>query len=323
MKILTILIFSGDRFCVKYLLSDIVLLKKKQKNLDVAVVEWSKNKKILLKKKKIYSHYRKKIKNFNLYYDTGNWEFKYKKFINNFNSKYILLIGDDDRINVGNFIKIFKHLKLNYSGITVSFQNFRNEEEICETKNFFLSNLIRSFNIFKDFHRIGFTSCQIIKTDLINKIFNQEKNNLLTTQFPQNFIILKIIKTFDNWKVSNLNCIYNRIDSLDLFVERPKRILERLKTEYTGYFVPLINNYSHLSLDKLKKIYTTIFFKNIMSWWFLSLKYCGKNVTFLNLKSNRNIIEEPLFIKIILFFFYITPIWALILIKNLRRIFIK
>ena len=29
----------------------------------------------------------------------GNWEYKYPIFINKFKSKYILLIGDDDRIN--------------------------------------------------------------------------------------------------------------------------------------------------------------------------------------------------------------------------------
>ena len=43
-----------------------------------------------------------------------------------FNSKYILMIGDDDRINIANFKKIFKYLSLNFSGMTFSFQNYKN-----------------------------------------------------------------------------------------------------------------------------------------------------------------------------------------------------
>jgi hypothetical protein len=50
MKILTILIFSGDRFCIKNLLNDIVKLDNK--NIDIKVVEWTEKKKILIKKKK-------------------------------------------------------------------------------------------------------------------------------------------------------------------------------------------------------------------------------------------------------------------------------
>ena len=38
-----------------------------------------------------------------------------KNIYNKFKSKYILLIGDDDRINVDNFKKIFKYLEFDYS----------------------------------------------------------------------------------------------------------------------------------------------------------------------------------------------------------------
>ena len=189
MKILTILIFSGNRFCIKDLLSDIVKLNNK--NIDIRVVEWCNNERILKKKNCIYSHFVKKIKNFSVFYEEGNWEFKYLKFINKFNTKYILIIGDDDRININNFKKIFKYLYLNFSGITLSFQNFFNIKQLGAVKNF-SSDTIRPFDIDTDLNKIGFTSCQIIRTDLINKIFNKVKKNLLLTQFPQNFIILKI-----------------------------------------------------------------------------------------------------------------------------------
>jgi hypothetical protein len=320
MKILTILIFSGDRFSIKDLLSDI--LKLNNKNIDTRVVEWTNKKKILNKKRDIYLYFNKKIKNFSVCYDKGNWEFKYLKYINKFNSKYILIIGDDDRINIDNFKKIFKYLNLNFSGLTLSFKNFSNIKELEEVKNF-SSDTIRSFNIDTDLSRIGFTSCQIIRTDLINKIFKQVKKNLLLTQFPQNFVILKIIKKFNNWKISNLECIHNHAGNIDSFIERPKTILLRLKSEYRGYFIPLFNNFSNFHRNKLNKIYKQIFFKNIMSWLFLSLKYCGKKITFDNIKKHREIIEEPALIKIVLFLFYICPIFILNFMRIFRRVFLK
>ena len=55
MKILTILIFSGDRLTIEQLLDDIEKLK--EFNIDVVIVEWTKNKKNLNKKTKIYKKY--------------------------------------------------------------------------------------------------------------------------------------------------------------------------------------------------------------------------------------------------------------------------
>jgi len=320
MKILTILIFSGDRFCIKYLLNDIAKLDNK--NLDVKVVEWTEKKKILIKKKNIYLNFYKKIKNFSVDYEHGNWEYKYSKFINKFNSKYILVIGDDDRINVSNFKKIFKYLNSNFSGITLSFQNFTRRKEIKKFKNF-SSNVIRPFDIYTDLNKIGFTSCQIIRTDLINKIFKKVEKSLLRTQFPQNFIILKIIKKFNNWKVIDLKCIHNHIGNIDYFIKKPKRILTRLISEYEGYFVPLKENYFNFSKNKLDKIYKKIFFKNILSWLFLSLKYCGKKITYITIKKHREIIDEPLLIKVTLFLLYITPVFILNFMKIFRRMIVK
>ncbi len=133
-----------------------------------------KNKKILNEKKNIYFHYNKIIKNFNVQYQICNFEFKYKKFINKFNSKYILMIGDDDRIHINNFKKIFKYLNSNFSGITFSFKIYKNKENFKDEGNF-SSHSIKSFNIDNDLSNIGFISCQIVKTDLINKIFEDEK----------------------------------------------------------------------------------------------------------------------------------------------------
>ena len=272
MKILTLLIFSGDRFTIKGLLDDIAKLN--QSNINVTVVEWCENKKILEKKFKLYSLYEKKIKNFKVYYQKGNWEYKYPIFINKFKSKYVLLIGDDDRINIKNFEKIYKYLKLNLAGLTLSFANFRKNRDLKSNKKE-SEDKIRSFNIFKDIHKIGYTSCQIINNKYISKVFNSEKKYLSKTKFPQNFLILKIIKKYKNWKILSLNCIYNRVGSLD-YVFKDEELLIRLKSEYLGYLIPIKKYFKNLKPHQLKKIYINIFFKNILSWWYLSLKYQGK-----------------------------------------------
>lgn len=283
-------------------------------------------KKKFRKKKIVYLEFRKKLSNIKVYFQKiqkGNFEFKYAKFINKFKSKskYILLIGDDDRIDIKNFIKILKYLKKNFSGITTSFQNFKNFSK-NKKKDCSAITKINTFNIFNDLSKIGFVSCQIIKTDLIKKIFKYEKKDLITTQFPQNFIILRIIKEFSNWKVTNLKCIYRNITLYNSFL-KPEYLLTRLKSEYTGYLMPLKKNYSHFSYEKLAKIYKKVFFENIMSWFFLSIKYCGKKRTFEKMVKPRKVIKEPFLIKIILFFFYLFPIQLLNLCRILKKIFHK
>ena len=101
MKLLTIIIFSGDRFIVKKLLNDLVKISNNQMN--IVVIEWSENPDILKRKKILYKNFKSKIKNFKTIYQFGNWEYKYTKFINKFSSKYVLVIGDDDRIKKKKF----------------------------------------------------------------------------------------------------------------------------------------------------------------------------------------------------------------------------
>ena len=323
MKILTILIFSGNRLSVKDLLGDIVKLS--QFNINIKIVEWSENQKILKEKKKLYFNFKKKIKNLKVYYQKdhqrGNFEFKYSMYINKFNTKYIMMIGDDDRINIKNFKKIFKYLDFNFSGITTLFKNYKNKKDL-KKNDLNQTDILRPFNLYNDVHRIGYISCHILKTDLIKKIFEKEKKYLLTSRFPQNFIVLKIIKKFNNWKVSNLKCIYNNAENIDFFIKKPEDILIRLKSEYIGYLSPLIKNYSNLNKHKINKIYIKIFYKNIMSWLFLSLKFLGKNKTFENIREVRNIIKEPYIIKIILIFIYICPIFLLNILRILRKVIV-
>jgi len=326
MKKLTILIFSGDRITIKGLLDDIVRLR--DFNLNVRIVEWSTDKKNLIQKNKIYKIY-KKIINLKVYYDYGNWEYKYKKYINKFKSKYILLMGDDDRLNVNNFKKIFKYLELNYSGITLSFKNFQNIKQIKKYNNENSNDInnISPFELKHDLKKIGFTSCQIINVNLINKVYEKEKNYLLNSKFPQNFIILSIIKNFNNWKVFNQKCIYNRGGNLEIFNLNKKDLIkyfnikDRLKSEYLGYFFPLKKNFSNLSKYEISEIYKDIFFNNIVSWLYLSIKFIGKKKTYKNIDKVRRILNEPFIVKITVVLFYLCPIFFLDIIRIFRKFF--
>jgi len=320
MKILTILIPSGDRLHVKDLLDD--LSKIDHKFLNIKVIDWTENKKILYEKKKIYSYFKKKNNNLKIFFQKGTSKFKHDeritKFYNN-KSKYILFISDDDRICLQNFPKILKYLNFNYSGLTLSFKNFKTYEDL-KKNNLQKKILIKNFDIYKDINKIGFISCQIIKANLIHKVFKEEEKDLLISHFPLNFIILKIIKDYQNWKIINLNCIFNRVGNLEYYNQNNDNYLIRLKSEYLGYFIPIKKNFENLGSHKLKKIYKIIFFKNIISWLFLSIQNCGKFKTYKKIKNFRNIIAEPLIVKFVLIIFYISPVFLLQFVKQLRKI---
>ena len=329
MKILTILIFSGDRLSIEELLEDVAKLKKFE--ISIRIVDWTKDKKKLEKKKKIYSNYKKKINDFKIQYDFSNsWKARYKKYVNIFKSKYILIIGDDDRINILNFKKILNLLKYNYSGITFSYKSFQKNHEILKYYRYKIDNYsVRPFNLKNDLKKIGYISCHIIRTDLIARIFENEKKYLMKTFFPQNYIILGIISKFNNWSVSNLECIFNRSGSLNIFklsqkkLENYLNISSRLKSEYLGYLHPLKRNFTKLNENQFNELYKDIFFNNILSWLFVSVKFIGKKKTFNNINNIRNIIKEPIQIQFILKFIYICPIILLDLLKFFRKFFRK
>lgn len=318
MKTLTLLIFSGERFTIRSLLNDITKLNNL--NLNVVVVEWSEKKTILRKKIKLYNSYKKKIKNFKVYFQKGNFEFKYQMFINKFNSRYILLIGDDDRINYKNFEKINKYLKFKFSGITLSFDNFKSDRDLKINQNKKESiDKIRSFDLFKDFHKIGYISCQIINVKYIRNILDKENKYLSKTQFPQNFLILKIIKKFKNWKILELSCIHNRVGNLKSYDKNKDDLLIRLKSEYSGYFIPVKKYFTNLKHSQLNNIYKNIFFKNILSWIFVCIKHHGKVKTFKYINEVRKILNEPFIIKLCMIFIYICPIFLLNILRIFRR----
>ena len=87
-----------------------------------------------------------KLKNFKIYYQKGNWEIRYLKYMKKFNSKYTLLIGDDDRLNINNFSKIFKYLNYDFSGITLSFNNYQNNDESIKYKKKYLNLNAKDIN---------------------------------------------------------------------------------------------------------------------------------------------------------------------------------
>ena len=60
MKLLTVIIFSGNRLYISGLLEDIS--KINQKHLNVRIIDWAESETILKEKKKIYLKFKKKNK---------------------------------------------------------------------------------------------------------------------------------------------------------------------------------------------------------------------------------------------------------------------
>ena len=100
-------------------------------------------------------------------------------------------------------------------------------------------------------------------------------------------------------------------------------LLIRVKSEYLGYFIPIKKYYSSLKDNEICKIYNHIFFKNIISWLFLSIKYFGKKKTFENIRNERKIFKEPLIVKLFLLMMYLSPFFLINLLRIFRRIFLK
>ena len=140
------------------------------------------------------------------------------------------------------------------------------------------------------------------------------------TGYPQNFIILKIIKHFNNWKILNLTCIKKSPADVKLY-KKSDLLEKRLKEEYTGYLKPVKQNFNHYPKKRLDSIYSKIFFTNIISWLYICIKIYGKKQTFDGIKSVRNIINEPFKIKLTLLLIYYLPLTFLKFIKIFRKKF--
>ena len=104
------------------------------------------NRDILFEKEK-YIEFRKKLKILKFIFKKETLSINIQMFIYKFNSRYILVIGDDDRINTKNFNKIFKHLNSDFSGITTSFTNFKEDKDlrVYKIKNLLIK--LRSFDL--------------------------------------------------------------------------------------------------------------------------------------------------------------------------------
>ena len=109
-------------------------------------------------------------------------------------------------------------------------------------------------------NKIGFTSCQIINVKYLSKILKRKKI-FTKNKVSQNFLILKLISKYKNWKISDLNCIFNRLGKFDdKWIN--DNLITRLKSEYLGYLIPLKRYFPYLDKKILIK-YTYIFFLKI------------------------------------------------------------
>ena len=310
---LTIIIFTNNNYeYLSALLKDIF-----DEKINIWIVDYGRN------PNKIKINFLKK-KNIKFIFDNNSVSFgnRYYKYIKLVKTKYVWFIGDDDRLKKTYLSNLLKFIKTkNNSGFTLSYQVFENDNQINNNLKIKKSTKkieSKNFEILNDIHNLGMLSIQIINVDHVKKIENTlNKKILLRYGYPHVYIILKIIKKFNDWQKINNKIVYYRLSKKKIL---PKDILKRLDIEFKGYLLPIKEIYNN-SLKK--KLFKKIFIKNIISWIFFSIQNVGKKRTFKIINSNNNICPNSktiFFIKIIVF---LIPVKFIILIKKIKNLLFK
>jgi hypothetical protein len=165
-----------------------------------------------------------------------------------------------------------------------------------------------------DIHNLGMLSTQIININCFKKIENTlDKKILLKYGYPHVYIILKIIRKFNDWQKIRNTIVYYRLSKKKLSA---KDILERLDMEFKGYLLPAKEMYENYSY---KKIFEKIFYRNIVSWILLSIQYAGKLRTFKILNNNNSISPNGMLIFLVKMLILLIPIKLVIILKKIKK----
>jgi hypothetical protein len=305
---LTIIIFTNSNYIyLSSLLKDILHTKN-----NIWVVDYGNNPNKTNPFKK---------KNIKLILDSKSVSFgkRYYKYIKLVKTKYVWFIGDNDRLKKEDFKKIIKFIKdKKTSGFTLSYKVFEEDNQINnKTKLKKLTKKIESTNlkILDDIHNLGMLSTQIINVNCFKKIENTlDKKILLKHGYPHVYIILKIIREFNDWQKIKNKIVYYRLSKKKIPI---KDILKRLDMEFKGYLLPakeLYENYFY------KKIFKKIFYRNIISWILLSVQYAGKLKTFKILNNNNSISPNSMPIFLVKIFILLIPIKLVFILKKIKKI---
>ena len=306
---LTIIIFTNSNYIyLSSLLKDILHTK-----INIWIVDYGNN------PNKIKIN-RLKRKNIKLIFDSKTVSFgeRYYKYIKLVKTKYVWFVGDNDRLINVDLKRIIKFIKVKKSsGFTLSYKVFEEDNQInnkTELKK--LTKKIESTNLemLDDIHNLGMLSTQIININCFKKIENTlDKKILLKYGYPHVYIILKIIRKFNDWQKIRNTIVYYRLSKKKLSA---KDILERLDMEFKGYLLPAKEMYENYSY---KKIFEKIFYRNIVSWILLSIQYAGKLRTFKILNNNNSISPNSMLIFLVKMLILLIPIKLVIILKKIKK----
>jgi hypothetical protein len=304
---LTIIILTNSNYDYLFkLLKDIW-----NEEINIWIVDYGKN------PNKIKINFLKK-KNVKLIFDNKELSFgnRYYKYIKLAKTKYVWFVGDDDRLkkkNLSNLVKFIKKKK--NSGYTLSYKVFENDNQINDNLKIKKSTKkieSRNLKVLDDIHNLGMLSAQIINVDCFKKIEKTlNKKILLRYGYPHVYIILKIIKKFDDWQKIMNTIVYYRLSKKKIL---SKNILKRLDIEFKGYLLPIKEIYNN---RLYKKLYKKIFIKNVISWIFFSIQNAGKKRTFKIINNNNKICPNSVTIFFIKVMILLLPIK---LIKPFKKI---
>ncbi len=291
---LTIIILTNSNYDYLFrLLKDIW-----NEKINIWIVDYGKN------PNKIKINFLKK-KNVKLIFDNKELSFgnRYYKYIKLAKTKYVWFVGDDDRLKKKHLSNLIKFInKKKNSGYTLSYEVFENDNQInnnLKIKKTTKKIESRNLKVLDDIHNLGMLSAQIINVDCFKKIEKTlNKKILLRYGYPHVYIILKIIKKFDDWQKIMNTIVYYRLSKKKIL---SKNILKRLDIEFKGYLLPIKEIYNN---RLYKKLFKKIFIKNIISWIFFSIQNAGKKRTFKIINNNNKISPNSItifFIKVMIF----------------------
>ena len=310
---LTIVIFSNGRYnYLAPLLHDIVQSNIKTK---IQVINYGQQ-----NKKKIKPFLKNKNIQFIIGKSNETFAERFFNYMKNTKTKYVWIIGDDDRIETKYLKPLINFLKFkNYSGFSLNYSSFYKNNKIKKNKEILQNIKFESFDLLKNISNLGTLGTLIINVNSFKKISKSlNKKILLNYGYPQIYIALKLITKFKDWKFIKNKILFYRYGNFEI---NNKNLEIRLNMEFNGYFAAAKEIFG-IKSKMYEKIFKIIFFKNILSWIVLAIENIGKEKTQAIINKNRTLIPNFWWINLIFYLIHKTPIKFLILIKKLKN-FIK
>jgi hypothetical protein len=307
----TIIIFTSNRLHeFKELFNDIIINDPNSK-INLIIVSYGNTKKNNLIIKKI-----SKKKNCRFFEEKDNLSLPEKlgKYIPKAKTKYFWWIADDDRLSKNAFDKIGYVLQKNQniSGITVGHVPLKKIKKKIYT---FVEKeyIIKDFNIKKNLEDLGMNSTQIVNKEYYLEVEKFLKKKYTNKDYFYLNSILDIIHKYKKWKILENKIIVYRLDNYTYSNEQK---LNRLNSEFEGYFLPIKTKYSK---KKYRELFKRVFYKNILSWILYNIKYNGKIRTYKVILQNNKLVPKQFTILFVLFAIYFIPLFFINLAKKLSK----